>query len=255
MEFDSHEIENLRKVYNEEHPKSKIPKGDMKMVWKTIKNRMHDICSDRAMECIITSMLKKPKAPDSWKTNTEEWLSSVDIDKLEAEFSRVISSYYYVGSVPINFDKKSETGVCLVDSLCSLKIKSLYDKGYTKIGIIFNTDKDTGRGQHWIAGFCDIRPDLEYPRFTYFDSYASRPEPEIQRLMGRWKQQWDATRIHSKPMVLTYNITKHQYENSECGMYSLYFHLCCLLGTPMQKRIPDPVVRAFRGLLFRVGKK
>jgi len=254
MEFDAREIENLRKVYNQEFASTPIEKGDMRTVWKTIKDRMHSICRDRAAECVVTSLIKKPDAPKSWASNDEEWLTSIDIDKLENEFARVISSYYYVGSVPINFDKQSTTGACLVDSLCSLKIKSLYDKGYTKIGIIFNTDKDTGRGQHWIAGFCDIRPELKYPRFTYFDSYASRPEPEIQRLMARWKEQWDSTKIHSKPMVITYNTVKHQHENSECGMYSLYFHLCCLLGVPMKKRIPDAVIRSFRGVLFHVDK-
>jgi hypothetical protein len=56
-------------------------------------------------------------------------------------------------------------------------------------------------------------------------------------------------------MVLTYNKTRHQYEDSECGMYCLYFHLCCLLQIPMETRIPDSVVRGFRGMLFRVGRK
>ena len=90
---------------------------------------------------------------------------------------------------------------------------------------------------------------------TYFDSYSKKPEPEIQRLMARWKEQWDATNIHSKPMELTYNKTRHQYENSECGMYCLYFHFCCLAGVPMERRFPDDVIRSFRGVLYSVGKK
>ena len=51
---------------------------------------------------------------------------------------------------------------------------------------------------------------------------------------------------------MSYNKIKHQQQDSECGMYSLYFHLCCLLGISMDKRIPDEVVRGFRGVLFRV---
>lgn len=73
--------------------------------------------------------------------------------------------------------------------------------------------------------------------------------------MKRWRDQWLQTNIHNQPMKLTYNKTRHQYEDSECGMYCLYFHLCCLLGIPMEERIPDPVVRGLRGMLFRVGKK
>ena len=173
----------------------------------------------------------------------------------EKEFTKVFSKYYYVGAVPIDFDKQSNTGTCLVDSLCSLDIVSLYKKGYTQIGIIFNTDVSTGPGQHWVALFCDIGNELEYPRITYFDSYAEKPEKEVQRLMKRWKERWDATGIHKKPMEATYNKVRHQYQDSECGVYCVYFHYCCLMGIPMEKRVPDDVVRGLRGMLFRVGKK
>ena len=70
--------------------------------------------------------------------------------------------------------------------------------------------------------------------------------------MQRWKEEWDSTGIHSEPMEKTYNKTKHQQQDSECGMYCLYFHLCCLAGIPMNKRIPDEVVRGLRGLLYEI---
>lgn len=252
MYFDAHEVDNLRKVFNKENPKAvPIRSAEPSIVWKQIQNRLHDKC-DKSTECMILSLMSKPKAPGSWRTNPEEWLSSSDIDAVERQYTKVFSEYYYVGTVPIDFDKKSKTGTCLVNSLCSLDIKALYNKGYRQIGIVFNTDKSTGPGEHWIALFCDIRPELEFPRITYFDSYAEKPEKEVVQLMKRWSENWDSTRIHSKPMQVTYNKTRHQYENSECGMYCLYFHLCCLTGTPMSSRIPDKVVRGFRGLLFKV---
>jgi len=252
MYFDASEVDNLRKVFNKENPKSKpIRSGEPMVVWKQIQNRLHDKC-DKSTECMILSLMSKPKAPGSWRTNPEEWLSSTDIDAVERQYAKVFSDYYYVGTVPIDFGKKAKTGTCLVSSLCSLDIKGLYNKGYRQIGIVFNTDKSTGPGEHWIALFCDIRPELEFPRITYFDSYADKPEKEVIQLMKRWSETWDSTRIHSKPMQVTYNKTRHQYENSECGMYCLYFHLCCLTGTSMESRIPDKVVRGFRGLLFKV---
>jgi hypothetical protein len=255
MSFDEKEIENLRKVYNQEHSSEPpIPAGTMKSVWAAIRKRFHARCK-ASTECIIQSMIGKPKAPDTWMQNTHEWLSSLEIDQLESEYMKVFSDYYYVGSIPIDFDKKSLTGACLVSSLCSMDILKLYKKGYTQIGIVFNTDKSTGPGKHWVAVFCDIDPTLEYPRITYFDSYANKPEPEIQKLMKRWKDRWDSTGIHSKGMVTSYNKTRHQYQESECGMYTVYFHYCCLMGIPMENRIPDEVVRGMRGLLFRVGKK
>jgi hypothetical protein len=251
--MDDQIIENLRVVYNNEHPsEAAIPKG--KYVWKAIQKRLKSKCDEGRLECIMTSLLNKQQAPETWKKNPEEWLSSDDIDAVEKEYMRLIPTYYYQGTVPMDFDKKSDLGKCLVDSLCSLNLKGLYDKGYTQIGIVINTDVSTGKGQHWIAVFCDIRPELDYPRFTYFDSYAHAPEPEIRRLMRRWKEQWDITRIHKKGMKLTFNNTRHQRENSECGMYCLYFHICCLAGISMKDRIPDAVVRSFRGVLFSVGK-
>jgi hypothetical protein len=254
--MDPEEIENLRVVYNREHSKeSPIPSGDWKTVWSHLQKRFHQKCESGRMECIAAHMIKKPNAPPSWEKNPEEWLSSVDIEAIEKEYMRVFPKYHFVGCVPIDFDKQSKTGSCVVSALCSLNIKDLYDKGYDKIGIVFNTDVSTGPGQHWIALFADLDPDFEHARITYFDSYSHAPEPEIQRLMRRWKQQWDATGVHSKPTELTYNRTRHQYENSECGMYCVYFHLSCIVGLPMDKRISDDVMRSFRGMLFTIRKK
>jgi hypothetical protein len=184
--------------------------------------------------------------------NPEEWLSSDDIEKLEKKFERLFANYEHIGTFPIDFDAQSETGQCLVSALCSMDIEKLANDGKTQIGIVFNTDVSTGPGEHWVAVFCDIRPELEYPRFTYFDSYAQRPEKEIQTLMKRWKVKWDALNKHKKPMQLTYNKTRHQYKDSQCGTYCLYFHYCCLTGIPMEERVPDDVVMGLRGLMFKV---
>lgn len=254
--MDEREVDNLRKVYNSEHPRElPIPAGSIKSVWAELRKRLHSKCSTGKPECISAKLITKSKAPSSWESNPEEWLSSVDIDNAEKEFMKVFKGYHYVGAIPIDFDKMSNTGKCLVSSLCSIKIKDLYDKGYDKIGIVFNTDVSTGPGQHWIALFADLSPEYEHARITYFDSYSKVPEVEIQRLMQRWKNQWDATGVHKKPTELSYNKTRHQYQDSECGMYCLYFHFCCLAGVPMEKRVPDEVVRSFRGVLFSIGKK
>ena len=254
--MDPEEIENLRVVYNKENSnKTPIPKGDITSVWKELQKRFHEKCETGRSECIVVHMIKKSNAPSEWEKKPDEWLSSIDIESVEKQYMNVFPKYYFVGCIPIDFDKKSETGKCVVSTLCSLKIKELYDKGYDKIGIVFNTDVSTGPGQHWIALFADLNPEYEYARITYFDSYAHSPEPEIQRLMKRWKQQWDETKIHNKPTELSYNKTRHQYQDSECGMYSIYFHLSCIVGLPMDKRIPDDVMRSFRGMLFTIRKK
>jgi hypothetical protein len=253
--LDEDAVERLREVYNKEHPREPaIEGGNADTVWDTLQSRLRAKCKTGRAECIVASLLKRPKAPKEWALNRYEWLSSDDIDAIEKNYVDLFNDYYYVGSVPIDFDLKDETRKCLVSALCAMKLEELYKKGKQRIGIVINTDPHDGPGQHWVAVFCDIRPELEYPRFTYFDSYAFTPEPEIKTLMRRWKKQWDATGIHSKPMKLTYNKTRHQYKDSECGMYCLYFHYACLMSLSMEEKIPDDVINAFRNLLFRIPK-
>jgi len=247
MLFDEDEIERLRTVYNKEHPtEPQIQKRGGTAIWSELKSRLHSKCKTGAPACIVSSMMKRPHAPSSWKKNPTEWLSSDDIDKVERQYEKVIQDYHFVGCVPIDFDLKSEMSKCIVSTLCSMKLATLYKKGIRRIGIVFNTDVHDGPGQHWIAAFLDMRDELQYPRMTYFDSYASKPEKEIQRLMFRWKDQWDAIHPNETPMKLTYNTTRHQFKESECGMYCLYFHYACLMEFPMNKRITDDDVNHLR---------
>lgn len=251
MYFDEGEVNRLREVYNAEHPREHpIQSQSIDGTWKELKRRLHSKCKTGRGECIITSLLSRPKAPAEWSVNPEEWLSSDEIDSLEKRYETLFGDYVHVGTFPIDFDAKSETGKCLVSALCSIDIKALAQKGKNRIGIVFNTDVSTGPGEHWVAVFCDIRPELEFARMTYFDSYAQKPEKEIKTLMKRWKQSWDSAGVHSKPMALTYNKTRHQYKDSECGIYCMYFHYCCLTGISMEERVPDDVVNSFRRMLY-----
>jgi len=248
--FDKELLENFRKVYNSEH-EDKIKDSDD--VWSELKRKMHSKCKTGRVECIVAHLMNKPKAPQSWMVNPTEWLSSIDIENVEKQYMKLFKKYKFLGCIPIDFDLKSKSGKCLVNFLCSLKIKDLISQGFYQYGIVFNTDKHDGPGQHWFALYCDIRPELEYGRVTYFDSYANKPESEIKVLMSRWKTEIDSLNLFKKPMELSRNTTKHQFKDSECGMYSLYFHHCCLLEIPMDERIPDDVMNKFRQLLFKVN--
>lgn len=252
--LDTEEIERLRTVLNKNTKHAAIPKGSPSATWSAIQSRFHDTCSEGSAECIVASLLQKPRAPTEWTVKRTEWLSSLDIEKVEQNFEELFPQYKCLGTVPIDFDLRSETNECIVNALCNIKLPSLSAKGKHKIGIVFNTDVHDGPGQHWIALFADIHPDLEHPRITYFDSYARKPEKEIQTLMHRWKEQWDATGTHQHPTELTYNSLRHQFKGSECGMYCLYFHYACLMDISMEKQIPDDVMNSFRNTLFSIPK-
>jgi hypothetical protein len=253
--FDEDEMKGLVKAFNrggKEPIKAKEPAAQ----WEELKQRLHEKCTTGETECIVSALLQRPKAPKQWAVNRWEWLSSDDIDHVEKNYEELFPDYMFVGCVPIDFDLKSdETNQCLVSALCSMKLPEMYKAGHHRIGIVFNTDPHDGPGEHWIALFCDIRPELEYAHVTYFDSYAQSPEPEIKVLMRRWKEQWDKTGIHPGGMKMTFNTTRHQFKDSECGMYCLYFHYASLMGIPMYERIPDDVVNSYRKMLFRVPKE
>jgi hypothetical protein len=252
--MDPAEVEKLRVAYNKEHPHEKpIAKG--REVWHEITRRLREVCDTGAEQCVVRALIKKPTAPDSWASSGTEWLSSEDIDKAQKYYTELIPDYYYTGSVPIDFDTHSETGACLVSSLCSMKISELHKKGYRRVGIVFNTDPSDGPGEHWIAAFCDFRDHLKHPRMTYFDSYAQKPEKEVQRLMNRWKEQLDETKMFEEPTELSYNALRHQFKNSQCGMYCIYFLHCCLFEIPMDEQIPDDVVMMMRPLFFNYKQR
>lgn len=254
MYFDAKSVDALRDTYNREHPREPPIQGgrDAEHTWIEIRGRLRDKCKTGTSECVLTSLLSRPKAPSEWKLNPEEWLSTDDIETMEHRFEKLFPTYAFIGTFPIDFGLKSETGKCLISTLCSADIRTLAKKkGKTQFGIVFNTDVSSGPGEHWVAVFCDVRPELEHPRMTYFDSYAQSPEPEIKTLMRQWKRDWDASLQHTKPMELTYNKTRHQYKDSECGMYCLYFHYCCLTGVAMEERVPDDVMNSLRNMLFK----
>jgi hypothetical protein len=98
--MDEEEIENLRTVYNKEHSSEPpIPKGDWKTVWKHLQKRFHSKCESGRLECIAAHMLKKPSAPPSWDKNPEEWLSSLDIEAIEKEYTKVFPKYSFTVSL------------------------------------------------------------------------------------------------------------------------------------------------------------
>ncbi len=245
--MDTKEIDALRVAYNKEHRHEKpIRKGSAIHVWNEISRRLKDACSSATPECIVRNLIHKPAAPMSWKFNSEEWLSSDDIDACQREYVKLIPDYYYVDTVPIDFDTHSDTGKCLVSALCSLDLRNLHKKGKRRVGIVFNTDVSSGPGEHWIAAFCDFRDELKTNQMTFFDSYAQEPEKEIKTLMNRWAEQMP-------PMHLQYNRVRHQYKNAQCGMYCLYFLHCCLFDIPMNTQVPDDVIAMMRPMFFKVS--
>jgi len=135
------------------------------------------------------------------------------------QYESAYKCFDFIGPSPIDFDTKKLYGECVWDELCNFSVEQQIKNKKTKIGIIFNTDPHNKPGQHWISMFINIKKK----QIFFFDSTGDSPSPEIMKLVERIKKQGLEL---DKKIIFKYNSNEgveHQYGNTECGVYSLFF--------------------------------
>jgi hypothetical protein len=65
-------------------------------IWRELQSRLSAKCKTGRAECIVSSLLRRPRAPKEWTLNREEWLSSDDIDAVEKNYVDVFGDYAYL---------------------------------------------------------------------------------------------------------------------------------------------------------------
>ena len=251
-------IEALRKIatkWNETHPQMKIEFDNITTgakLWSSINNVMKYKCNNEICwmkqdfiknSTLARELLKnfKPFMPKTWSKNPREWLNTIDIRDVMNQYEIKYPEFEFIGPVPMDFDTKVEFGQCVVDELCKISLDDLKKKGKTKIGVIFNLDKHTQSGSHWVAMHCNTKLDAQgMGEICYWDSYGFKPNPEVVVLMNRLKEQ--ASKLENKiNLEIKINENRHQYKNSECGMYCIYF-ITSLLDGKMFENIVQNIV-------------
>jgi hypothetical protein len=194
---------------------------------------------------IIKSYLR-PKRPDDWKDDPDKWLNSLDIMNVMNQYEEAFPEFEFMGPFPIDFaapDPYKKDGKCLIQEMCEIKTSSALENGTKYIGIIYNLDPHYKGGSHWVALFIN----LDKKETIYFDSYGMEPPEQIQKFM-----KWLTTQDNE--MTLKYIGRRFQYQNSECGMYSMYFIIMMLSGydpTKFSRLIPpDTFMLELRSWLF-----
>ena len=84
-----------------------------------------------------------PAAPEEWTKKPDEWLSTVDIQKVMKQWENSYPCFEFLGPSPIDYDKQQLFGECVWEELCKFSLKSCKKRGKYKIGIIFNLDIHT----------------------------------------------------------------------------------------------------------------
>jgi hypothetical protein len=219
----------LRDLWNARHPDVKITSNSPKEIHRIISEKLSGICNKES--CWIKQKGEfgpvesdmadsfAPESPPEWKKNPNEWLSSVDIINVMKQYEKAYKCFDFIGPSPIDFDTRKLYGECVWDELCNFSIEQQIKEGKTKIGIIFNTDPHNKPGQHWISMFINIKNK----KIFFFDSTGDKPSPQIMALVKRIEDQGLSLNPKINFVFDSNEGIEHQYGNTECGIYSLFF--------------------------------
>ena len=219
----------LKELWNKRHPELPIKTTDTKQIWITLQQYLSNTCNKEScwlkqkfVEGKLDYALKNsfaPKSPEKWKKNPNEWLSSVDILNVMKQYEKAYRCFEFIGPSPIDFDTNEMHGECVWEELCHFNLEKQITSGKTKIGVIFNTDPHDKDGEHWISLFINIRKG----KIFYFDSAGNQVPREVMAFVNRVIGQGLEL---NKPIHFQFDQNypvEHQYGNTECGIYSIYF--------------------------------
>lgn len=173
-----------------------------------------------------------------------DWLSNFDIDNTMQQYSSYYKNFLYIGTLSSDFNKD--------------KFLKFFDKiivrnnfGIRYIGTIYNTDTSNGPGEHWISSFVDANKKKIY----YYDSYGLEPSFILKTFLLNLNNL-----LFGSENQLETNKIRHQYGNSECGVFCLYFITSMIEGNMSfteycnQENLKDAYVNKNRSLYFRSNK-
>ncbi len=227
--YSNEDLNKLKEMWNARHPDNLINTNDAKQIWSKLKEFYSKTCNKES--CWIKKLVKNerlekdlldafaPESPDDWKKNPNEWLSSVDIISVMNQYEKKYKCFDFLGPSPIDFDTKMLGNECVWEELCNFNLENYIKKGKFKIGVIFNTDPHYKSGSHWISLFINCKKGTIF----FFDSAGDPVPKEIKKLVDRVIEQGSKL---TNPINFKFDQNhpvEHQYGNTECGIYSLFF--------------------------------
>jgi hypothetical protein len=216
-------------MWNSRHPDKKITSENNEEIWSQLKSYYANICNKES--CWVRQMTKNsklekelldafaPESPKEWIKNPNEWLSSIDILKVMNQYEKKYKCFDFIGPSPIDYDTHKLYNECVWEELCHFDLSKHIKKGHTKIGVIFNLDPHYKSGSHWVSLFINIKKKTIF----YFDSAGDKIPAQIKKFVNTVIKQGKQL---SPPINFKFDQNypvEHQYGNTECGIYSIFF--------------------------------
>lgn len=255
----------MKDLWNTRQSFGRINSDNPKQIWKELKENLKYVCNRESCwiksellngNHVLTDKERKlvqnsfaPRAPEKWKETPRMWLSSTDISAVMKQYEYFYPDFEFIGPAPLDFDHHLYNNKCVWEDLCQFDVADQLDKNKMKIGIVLNTDYHDEPGQHWIALFINLIDKY----IMFFDSTGNQAPREVKHLIRRVRK---SSKQLGLPLKLYVNRTKHQSENTECGMYVMFFIIELLTGRKepkdfMSKKFKDDEAFKLRDKYYR----
>ena len=227
--YSDSDLDKLKEMWNIRHPDQPINTTDPKKIWQQLKEYYTSVCNKET--CWVRQMTKNtkmekelldafaPESPEEWNKNPNEWLSSIDILKVMNQYEKKYNCFDFLGPSPIDYDTHKLYGECVWEELCHFNLAEQIKKGHTKFGVIFNLDPHYKGGSHWVSLFINVKKKTIF----YFDSAGETIPEQIKKFVDNVIVQGHKLSVPINFKFDQNHPVEHQYGNTECGIYSIFF--------------------------------
>jgi len=243
-------------------------------LWKLINRHFFDLCKGdetcwldapeirgtRAAAAAESEL--RPRMPDEWSKDMHTWLTNLDIEKVMRQYERKYKTFKFMGVFPMDFASPRDYGDgCVSDAMCQVNVEALLAAGITQIGAVLNLDNHNQSGSHWVGLFADFNRAAPRGRFGvfYYDSNAVEPPKEVVAFQNKLAEQVKALRMGGRDFAAHHNTRRHQFGNSECGIFSMHFIEQMLKGSTfkmiMNAKAYDKAMNKLRSVYYRPPTK
>jgi hypothetical protein len=227
--YSDNDLYKLRDMWNARHPDRPIKTKNIRKIWEQLKQYYATICNKES--CWVRQITKNtklekelldafaPESPKEWIKNPNEWLSSLDILQVMNQYEKKYKCFDFLGPSPIDYDTHKLHDDCVWEELCNFDLAKQLKAGHTKIGVIFNLDPHYKGGSHWVSLFINVK----HKTIFFFDSAGEDVPQQIKKFSNTIIEQGKKL---PEPIYFNFDQNypvEHQYGNTECGIYSIFF--------------------------------